>query len=127
MCCNLTTKEQPLSCIQEALLLIRARNGVESAHANYALDRIARAIVCIGVCAQYTAKVCLKPVFLGGLHFASALVHTVALDSSRNLDLHTHVDPRECIVAAVASQRLVAYALFRAFGRLPVDARSDLV
>lgn len=127
MCCNLTAEEQPLRCVQEALFLIRARDGVESAHANYALDGIARAVVCIGVCSQHTAKVCLKPVLFGSLHLTPALIHTVALDGSWNLDLHTHVDPRECIVAAIASQLLVAYALVHLFPLLPVDARGDLV
>jgi hypothetical protein len=96
-----TAEEQALCCVEELVLALGARNGVESAHANNLLDGVAGAVVGVRVGAQDAAEVRLQPELVCGYALVAALVDAIALDGAGNVDLHAHVQARESIVAAV--------------------------
>jgi hypothetical protein len=105
------------------VLALSASDWVEPPHANNLLDGVAGTIVGVGVRAQYTAEIRLEPQFVGRDPLVAALVYAVALHGTRNVDLYTHVQPRESIVATDPS----ALRHVPCLCLVPVEARDDLV
>lgn len=95
-----TTEEQMLCRIKEAVLCLGVRDRIETPDAYDLLDGIARAVVCVRVCAQNTAEIRLQPMFLGCFQLVAALIDTVALYCARDLHLNTHVQSRKGVIAA---------------------------
>lgn len=75
-------------------------NRVEAADTHDFSNRIAAAVVGIRVGAQNTAKICFQPKVFGRLALLASLVHAVALDCTGDRNVHTHIESRECIIAA---------------------------
>jgi hypothetical protein len=96
-----TLEEEALCSVEELVLALGARDGVEAPHADNLLDNVARAVVGIRVCAQDAAEVRLQPQLVGRNALVAALVDAVALDGAGDVDLHAHIQAREGIVAAV--------------------------
>ena len=87
------------------MLRLGVGHWIEPSNANNFPDGVACPVVGIGICAQHTAEICLKPELVGRLALLASFVDAVALYGSGEGRMHAHVDSRERIVAAGASQQ----------------------
>jgi hypothetical protein len=87
-----TSKEETLCRLKESVLGFCCCDGIESPNTHDFPDSVSTSIICVGVCAQNTAEVCLQPQLIRSYSFVSSFVYAVTIDSTRYRNVDAHVE-----------------------------------